>query len=239
MSYLLALNKCNNIARLLIFAKIMKILNPVHIDRACVTNIIFDWGGVITNIDYHATIHAFDKIGHKSFEKYFTHHHQDDFFKKLEKGMIGPDELYSSIRNETDNNVSKELIDNAWCAMLLDTPFERIKILKELGKLYKIFILSNTNPIHANYYNGFLKKKYGINFRGLFNKVYYSHEVGMRKPDLEIFEYVLKDSQLDPASTLFIDDTEINIDSANQTGMISLYLTTEYSFENIFKSWVE
>lgn len=217
----------------------MKILNPVHIDRERVTNIIFDWGGVITNIDYQATIHAFDKIGHKSFEKYFTHHHQDDFFKKLEKGMICPEDLYASIRDEVGSKVSQELIDNAWCAMLTDTPYERIEILEKLNKRYKIFILSNTNSIHANYYNGFLNKTYGIDFPGLFDKVYYSHEIGMRKPDLEIFEYVLNDSKLDPASTLFIDDTEINIDSASKTGMISLYLTPEYSIDKFFKPWVE
>lgn len=215
----------------------MKILNPVHIDRERVTNIIFDWGGVITNINYHATIEAFDKIGHKSFEKYFTQHHQDDFFKKLEKGMIGPDELYNSIRKETGNPIPKEQIDEAWCAMLLDTPHERIEILKKLGTRYNIFLLSNTNSIHTNYYNEVLRKTYGINYPALFRKVYYSHEAGMRKPDLEIFEYVLKDSSLDPAVTLFVDDTEINVDSAVQTGMIGLFLTGAYTFEQIFKTW--
>jgi len=217
----------------------MKILNPVHIDRNHVTNIIFDWGGVITNIDYHATVEAFEKLGFKSFEKYFTKHHQDDFFKKLEKGNLGAENFYSSIRTETGNNISDELIDKAWCAMLLDTPYERIELLQKLKNKFKIFILSNTNTIHANYYNNFLKMTYGIDFPGFFDKVYYSHEMGMRKPDVGIFDFVLKDSQLDPAATLFIDDTEINVDASSQTGMISLYLTPEFTIEKIFKSWVE
>jgi len=217
----------------------MKILNPDYIDRNHVTNIIFDWGGVISNIDYNATIDAFNKIGHKSFEKYFTHHHQDDFFKKFETGKISPEELYTSIRSETGNNLSKEIIDKAWCAMLLDTPFERIRILNKLKKKYSIFLLSNTNSIHTNYYNNYLKETYNIDFPSLFNKVYYSHTSGMRKPDIEIFEFVLKDSQLDPSSTLFIDDTEVNVDAADKAGILSLYLTPNYTFEKIFDQWVE
>jgi glucose-1-phosphatase len=217
----------------------MKILNPSHIDCNHVTNIIFDWGGVITNIDYNATIRAFDKIGHKSFDQFFTHHHQDDFFKNLEKGMIGPDELYATIRKETGNEASRSAIDAAWCAMLLDTPVERLEILKKLGRKYNIFLLSNTNSIHANYYNDYLKKIYSIDFPSYFNKVYYSHEVGMRKPDPEIFEFVLKDSKLKRATTLFVDDTEANIDTSANAGLISLYLTNEYSFEQIFGPWVE
>jgi epoxide hydrolase-like predicted phosphatase len=217
----------------------MKILDPAIIDPKRVTNIVFDWGGVITNIDYHATINAFSKLGHNTFEKFFTHHHQDDFFKNFEKGFITPEELITSISQEIGNETSSAEIEKAWCAMLLDTPLIRLEMLKKLREKYQIFILSNTNSIHVNYYTSILRNLYNIDFPSLFHKVYYSFEVGMRKPDLEIFEYVLTDSKLDPETTMFIDDTEINIESADKTGMQALYLTSDYSFEKVFKSWLE
>jgi FMN phosphatase YigB (HAD superfamily) len=217
----------------------MKILNPATIDPTRITNIVFDWGGVITNIDYHATIDAFSKIGHHSFENYFTHHHQDDFFKKFEKGLVEPEELIKSISNEVGKDCSQKDIEMAWCAMLLDTPPVRLEILKKLKNKFKIFILSNTNTIHANYYTNLLKELYHIDFPSLFHKVYYSFEIGMRKPDLEIFEFVLSDSQLDPKTTLFVDDTEINVQNADTAGMQALYLTEEYSLEKIFTPWLE
>jgi len=217
----------------------MKILNPATIDPTRITNIVFDWGGVITNIDYHATVGAFSKIGHPSFEKYFTHHYQDDFFKNFEKGLVKPEELIASISKEIGKEISLKDIEAAWCAMLLDTPPTRLEILKKLREKFKIFILSNTNSIHVNYYENLLKKKYKIDFPSIFHKVYYSFELGMRKPDIEIFEFVLTDSKLDAQSTLFIDDTEINIQSADAVGMQALYLTSDYSLEQIFNSWVE
>jgi glucose-1-phosphatase len=229
----------NHIKPLLFFAKIMKILNPATIDPTRITNIVFDWGGVITNINYHATVDAFSKIGHYNFEKFFTHHHQDNLFKNFEKGLVKPEELITSISNEIGKDISRKDIEIAWCAMLLDTPPARLEILKKLKDKYKIYLLSNTNSIHANYYTNLLRKLYNIDFPFLFQKVYYSYEVGMRKPDLEIFEFVITDSRLDPQSTLFIDDTEINIQSADAVGMQALFLKSDYSIEKIFNSWVE
>jgi FMN phosphatase YigB (HAD superfamily) len=179
----------------------MKILNPATIDPSKVTNIVFDWGGVITNIDYQATVEAFSKIGHKSFKDFFTHHHQHELFKRFEKGLIGPEEILAKIAHEIHAAVSGYDIEKAWCAMLLDTPSERIELLKKLGQLYNIYLLSNTNIIHTNNYTNYLRKVYQIDFPLLFKKAYYSFEMGMRKPDIEIFEFVLADSRLDPAST--------------------------------------
>jgi FMN phosphatase YigB (HAD superfamily) len=217
----------------------MKILNPATIDPTCITNIVFDWGGVITNIDYHATIDAFNKIGHHSFKEFFTHHHQDDLFKRFEMGLVSPEEIISKIAQEIGGHISGRDIEAAWCAMLLDTPYARIEILKKLRRKYGIYLLSNTNIIHTHYYINLLRKQYNIDFSLLFNKPYFSFEIGMRKPGHEIFEFVLSDSKLDPSTTLFIDDTEINIESADVVGMQSLYLTSGNTIEKIFDSWAE
>ena len=123
--------------------------------------------------------------------------------------------------------------------MLLDTPRTRIELLKQLGKKYRLFLLSNTNSVHTEYYTNYLKREYNLQFPVLFEKVFYSHEVGMRKPDREIFEYVLSNKRMLPSETLFIDDTEINTDVASDAGMMAIYLPNGYTIEKIFGSWLK
>jgi putative hydrolase of the HAD superfamily len=216
----------------------MKILNLNNINPKCISNIIFDWGGVITNIDYHATVEAFEKIGHKSFNDFFTHY-QDDLFKQFEKGIIESKDVFKAIRKYIGRQISDDLIERAWVAMILDTPVERIELIKKLKSKYKLFLLSNTNVVHVNYNILFLRQTQKVDFPALFHKVYYSHEIHMRKPDREIFEFVLSDSNLDPSKTLFIDDVEINTDAADKAGMVAINLTENSSIEKIFKKWGE
>jgi glucose-1-phosphatase len=221
------------------YAKIMKIINLDNIEPKTISNIIFDWGGVITNIDNQATIKAFTELGHNYFDEFFTQSDHEALFGKLEKGLIDPAEFYTEIRGVIGRNLSDNVIKKAWCEMLLDTPVERIEILKRLREKYSTYLLSNTNRIHAEFYNAYLGKTYNINYRTLFKKAYYSYEMGMRKPDSDIFDSVLKHENLDPQRTLFIDDTEANIAAASTFGIIALHLTKENTIEKIFKKWVE
>jgi putative hydrolase of the HAD superfamily len=110
--------------------------------------------------------------------------------------------------------------------MLLDTPAERLEILKSLKKNYRLFLLSNTNIIHVEYYNKIIYEKFNLHFSDIFDYIFYSHEIGMRKPDTEVFEYVLKFSQLDSKETLFADDLEINISAAKQAGINTFHVKT-------------
>jgi len=221
------------------YAKIMKIINLDSIDKKSISNIVFDWGGVITNIEFRATVKAFQDIGLTSFENIFTSIPENDFFDKLERGFIEPKEFYHELRRFFSKKISNAQLKEAWCKMLLDTPIQRIELLKKLGENFSIYLLSNTNKIHADFYNDFLKQCYSINYKTLFQKVYYSYELGMRKPERGIFEYIVHENDLNPLQTLFIDDTEINVDIASSVGIISLFLTKEYTIENFFKKWVD
>jgi HAD superfamily hydrolase (TIGR01509 family) len=221
------------------YAKIMKIINLDSIDKKSISNIVFDWGGVITNINFDATIKAFADLGFTSIENIFDNYHQQELFSKLEKGLVEPNEFYNRMRQISGTKWSDAEIQKAWCKMLLNTPISRIELLKKLRDKYKLYLLSNTNKIHSDYYNDYLEDKYNIDYEGLFNKVYYSHEMGMRKPDLEIFEFVLADETLFPAETLFVDDTEINVDMASSAGIIAMHLRPGFTIEKIFEKWAD
>jgi len=95
--------------------------------------------------------------------------------------------------------------------------------------------LSNTNEIHFNFYNNIIRSKFKINYLSdLFEKAYYSHRIGLRKPDKEIYNLVLNQNNLKPKETLFIDDSEPNIKSAKTLGINSILLTPPDSVIKIF-----
>ncbi|NOQ25336.1 MAG: HAD-IA family hydrolase [Bacteroidales bacterium] len=184
-----------------------------------VKNIIFDLGAVIININPELTAKAMKNLGFNDFEKSYSLFKQTDIFDKLEKGLINADYLRNELRKQVKSEIADQSFDKAWGKMLLDFPKERINLLKELGKKYNIYLLSNTNAIHYKQYIQAFIDQYGFEFNSLFVKAYYSFQMGMRKPDVNIFEFALSDSKLLPGETLFIDDLKVNIESAKSTGL--------------------
>lgn len=189
-----------------------------------IKNIVFDLGGVIINIDHYQTANAFRKLGVYDFIDRFSHSKQHEIFDQHEKGLISDSEFRVMVMNELNISVSEDVFDQAWNAILLDIPKERIELLIELKRRHRIFMLSNTNSIHMKRMNEYIKKQYGIpSYKSIFEKAYYSFELGMRKPDKEIFEFVINDTGILPEETLFVDDSEPNIKTAVSLGIAGLH----------------
>jgi len=193
-----------------------------------IKNIIFDLGGVILNIDFQKAANSFQELGLDDFEALYSKATQSKLFDRLEKGLITADAFRSELRELSGIAMSNQQIDQAWNSLILDFPPARLQLLKDLRANYKIFLLSNTNSIHADYYNHDLYKTHGINgLEELFDKVFYSHDIALRKPDAAPFEYVLNDQKLKAEETLFIDDSLPNILTAHQLGINSIFLNLD------------
>ncbi|HEU4717313.1 MAG TPA: HAD family phosphatase [Bacteroidia bacterium] len=188
-------------------------------------NIIFDLGGVIINLDPAATEQAFVRLGMTDFSSQYSTAKQSGLFDDFDKGKISPEAFRTELKKYFPAPVTGRAIDEAWNAMLLDVPPERLELLAHLGKRYRLFLLSNTNEIHVAAFSAYLQREYGFSdFSGFFEKWYYSCRMGMRKPDREIFLRVLDENKLDPAETLFIDDSMQHVKGAAETGISSLWL---------------
>ena len=182
-------------------------------------NIIFDLGGVLLDIDFQKTIDAFKKLGIENFEDMFSQINADELFEKLETGNITEPDFYSAIKSRTKTNISNAEIDGAWNALILKFRTESLQYLETLSKSYKLFLLSNTNSIHLQYFKQLFIEQTGKPLLdAYFIKAWYSNEVGLRKPGSEIFEFVLQEEKLIAGETLFIDDTLINIETAKKLG---------------------
>lgn len=196
----------------------------VQID-ASIKNIIFDFGGVILNIDYKLTENAFLQLGIKNFDKIYSQTTQKELFDVFEKGLIPTAEFRNQIRKYIQTDVSDMQIDAAWDSMLLDLPEERIDLLDRLKKTHRLFLLSNTNEIHYANFSAYMKNKFRRDiFSDVFEKHYVSHQVHMRKPDAEIFELVLNENNLNRQETVFIDDSYQHIEGARKIGLNAIFL---------------
>jgi putative hydrolase of the HAD superfamily len=203
-----------------------------------VRHIIFDLGGVLLNIDYKRTEDAFVQAGITNFAELYTQAAQTQLFSDFETGKITSEEFVAAIQKLCPQPITEQQIIDCWNAMLLDFPVRRLQILQQLCLYYDLFLLSNTNAIHEEAFNDILFRQHGIPTIGVFfHKAYYSHHVGLRKPSPEIFELILKEYDLNPAHTLFIDDSEQHIATANQLGIQTIHLTPDLTIEkDIFKN---
>ena len=198
-------------------------------------NIIFDLGGVIINLDYWATVRKFSELCGRDMTESYSQKKQDPIFDDLEVGRIQPQEFRDGLRRIFEFEATDEQIDEAWNAMLLDIPKERIELLKELGKNKRIFLLSNTNAIHKPVFEQILLDAVGLpKLDSLFENSYYSHEVGDRKPHTSIFEYVVNENGLNPSETLFIDDSIQHIEGARKAGLNAYHLTGSETILDLF-----
>lgn len=190
-----------------------------------VRNIIFDLGGVLLNINYQLTIDAFISLGIEDFHNLYSQANQSNLFDGFEKGDISTEDFIKGIKSYLPKNISEKDVVDAWNAMLLDLPKERLDFLFELKSDYNTVLLSNTNAIHIDYFHQQLYEVYGkSSLAPYFNEVYFSCDLGMRKPDAEIFETICSNEGFDPAETLFIDDSIQHIEGAASIGIQAHYL---------------
>ena len=196
--------------------------------------IIFDLGGVILDISLELTKDAFKQMGIAHFEKMYTLKDANPLFQQLEKGMVTEEEFYDGFRISSGIPIRNNDIKNCWNALLLQYRPLTLQALVELKKKHRIFLLSNTNIIHRKAFNKIYESQFGKgSLDDFFDKAYYSYEIGLRKPDLEAYEFVLKENNLTPSKTLFIDDSEPNVESAKKAGMQGVVLREGMRVEEI------
>jgi putative hydrolase of the HAD superfamily len=193
------------------------------ISKRNISSIIFDLGGVILNINPQLTVDRFRAIGFSGIETFLDHYRSLGFMADFQTGRITESQFYDEIWKESGLVISNQVIKEAWNAMLLDYPLNRIAKIKELKKNYKLFLLSNTNIVH---YQDFAFRVPSVSqLSDLFDDVYYSHEIEKSKPNADAYEFVLEANKLKAETTLFLDDLPENIATAKELGIQTYWVT--------------
>ena len=217
----------------------MHLLKPIIPNHSSIRNIIFDFGGVICDLDIGRTVEKFKAFGPPKPEFTDNKEEQDRHFERLveqfETDQVTPQQFREAIRNHYISEPSDEAIDETWNAMLTGIPAERVKLLESLRNDYRIFLLSNSNRIHYQKYTSDFHEQYVYtDIDALFEKAYFSFRIKMIKPAKEVFEFVLADSKLHPGETLFIDDTLKHVKAAEQLGINGYHLMDGEDITDLF-----
>jgi glucose-1-phosphatase len=188
-------------------------------------NLIFDLGGVIINLSFQRTFEAFSALSGKTIEEIKELARSRDEFLQYETGKINDTQFRQFIRGSMGIGQTDEHIDRAWNAMLLDIPRNRLEILRRLGERYHLYLLSNTNAIHVKAFEEIMTNTIGSSIENFFDKVYYSHQVGLRKPDKAIYTHVLEKNNLIAEESVFFDDMMPNLEGAGRVGITTIHVT--------------
>ena len=194
-----------------------------------IDNIIFDLGGVLFKLDTDKTFQEFENHGitTKTFEN------SEDLFLRFETGKISPKDYLLQVNNICNSSLSMEEFKYCWNAMIGEYPEKNRQLLEKLSKKFNLYVLSNTNEIHVEYFIPI------ANWReGLFKKIYFSNEIGYRKPDLDCYKFVLNDAAIDATRTLFIDDRVDNIAGAAEVGINTIRLSKQEDLYKIFDEYL-
>ncbi|MEQ6120946.1 HAD family phosphatase [Reichenbachiella sp. MALMAid0571] len=185
-----------------------------------INTFIFDLGGVIIGLDEQATINSFSEITATSPIEIQKRVDNSDIFQHYEKGLISNKAFRKGINKTFDCNLSNQQVDYCWNAMLLSITTQRLELLSALREKYKVIILSNTNKIHIEAFNKILEKVSGKDSLSFFaDYVFFSHELNMRKPDIEIYREILTKSKTKASEALFMDDKLENLEGAKKVGI--------------------
>lgn len=197
----------------------------MKINLSSVKNILFDLGKVLLNLDFQASVSAFEKLNLSAEALDIGMVFADPVFLNFETGQTTAEEFKGRVRGILNNpDATRQQIEEAWYAMVLDIPEKRVQMLKRLAKNYDLFLFSNTNVIHTHRFKDEFREQYGFEFSSLFTRDFYSHDIQERKPDLSAFRKVTELSGINPEETLFIDDLKPNIDGAQKAGFKTFWL---------------
>jgi putative hydrolase of the HAD superfamily len=202
-----------------------------------IKNIIFDYGNVIFLLDFQKLKEGWNSIAINNPDVFFSHGVQDPIFDAFDKGHVTATQFRDFIREKSGHpELKDDEIDAAWNSLLSGVDKGTHETLAALNKRYRTFLLSNINPIHYEYIMNYLKDEFGFESNDhLFEKTYYSHLIGLRKPDSAIFEKVLKENGLKAEETLFIDDIAANLEPAKALGIQTFMMKAPDTVQDFIK----
>ncbi|NCA86049.1 MAG: HAD family phosphatase [Clostridia bacterium] len=203
-------------------------------DPLKIKNLILDFGGVIYDISHQKQQEAFAASGYHRFDQLYSQARQNPVFADFERGHISNQDFRAAAKTFIGMDIDDRQLDALWNSILVGFVDERIDLLQHLRKHYRLFLLSNTNSIHFEVYMREFRERFGFEFESLFEKTFWSFQMGMRKPDAEIFETVMESCDIKTEQTLFIDDTAANVEGAISAGMPARLLAADEQITELF-----
>lgn len=190
-----------------------------------IQNILFDLGNVLIDLDIPRTESMFKTLLKDEYDKVQAVLLRRNIFEQFETGQISEETFIWAFQQAARQNLDPRDVIRAWNGMLLGFPAHRFDFLEKLKKKYRLFVFSNTNETHLRWVYRHLKTQHGMTDFDVrfFEKTFYSHLIGHRKPEVAAFRHVLNAAGIAAEKTLFIDDNAENIAGATAAGLHTIH----------------
>lgn len=204
-------------------------------NRPDVDFVIFDLGNVLIDIDYNHAMALMKSALPTPMHGLVDHCYTADFHKAYEKGEISSAKFRQELRDYFQTNWTDAEVDYYWNSLLGTIPAYRLELVRKLKSQYQVGILSNTNEIHIDAVYAQLQTEHGMdNFDPLFDWVFYSHEMGLAKPNQDIYQQLLLELRTTANRVLFFDDLKANVDGAASIGIQAIQVVGPETLLNFF-----
>lgn len=204
-------------------------------NRPDVDFVIFDLGNVLIDIDYTQAMDLMKSALPTTMHQRVDHCYTADFHKAYEKGQISSADFREEFRNYFQTNWSDAEVDYYWNSLLGSIPTYRLDLVRKLKAQYQVGILSNTNEIHIEAVYAQLQAQHNLaNFDPIFDWVFYSHEMGLAKPNQDIYQQLLLELGTTANRVLFFDDLKANVDGAASVGIQAIQVVGPETLLNFF-----
>lgn len=212
-----------------------------HASMSDIKNIIFDFGNVLFDLDLDATNREMQRLLGSRYAAAREKLLASDVFRLYEIGGLSTTEFVDALCQAVEPALSAEQVVGAWNSIFIGMPRERFDMLLQLRQRYSVFLLSNINDMHAGWVDDYMTRTHNLpDFQSrFFDGVYYSHLIRLRKPDRDIYEYVLADAELLPGQTIFIDDLEPNVEAARAVGITGILKTPDVDIMDLMQKFLD
>lgn len=209
--------------------------------NVAINNIIFDLGNVLLDIDLGRIQSGFRAIYGNAYDDVYRQLTDNGVFELYETGGMTTEEFVSTLGGAVQPPILQEQVMEVWNSIFIGFPKQHLDLLKTLRTHKQVFLLSNINDLHARWVDAYMLRIFGEpDYRSVyFDGSYYSHLIRLRKPNPEVFEYVLSDAGIRPEETLFIDDISENVEGAEAVGIQGLRKKPEEPLGALVKRYLD
>ncbi len=202
-----------------------------------IKNIIFDLCGPIITIDLNMMNNKFFELGVRGVDNPYKALYKAGVTKAFEKNQITVDEFCDEVRKVLDTPLTDVQILEAWNTLIVSAPMEHAVLLKHLSHRYNLYLLSNSDAVNADYFRKYVGENMGHDlFQTAFRKVFFSCELGLRKPEPAVFQTILVKEKLRATETLLIDDCKKHTEGASFAGLNTIWLEKGKDISELFDS---
>ena len=191
---------------------------------------IFDMGNVIIDIDFKRVLGVWSHLSGTPLATLTERFKMGEVFQQHERGEISDEQFAADLCNEMGIALSFEQFSAGWHAVFVGLRPEVITLFQKLREEgHRVVVLSNTNRLHLDFW-----PQHYPEIEANTDAMYLSQNLGMRKPEPEIFQHVLEKEGFTADQAVFFDDVAENIEAARAAGIEAVWVEDNQTVPNYF-----